>query len=307
MADHWLEAATALDVFGNRLAICERSHAGLIRTHAASFYRVDDVQADAELPREFWWAEGHEALDQNWQTGDFSTWIDHKHHWRAFGVRFALDDLLKLLPIDQHASIRRRLSVAGNSAWVSAREARRFAYDRAGLNPMTAGKAVVEQCRLGFVMARAVEMRWASGRKPDDGWTEEAREWDVPIWFWEHFVTQDASSQSWEQGVFAGRGRGPHGYGWLTLNGVHFLRSSLDVLLPSAPPAPIDDELADPRKPALSEAELRRWWDRLSPVRDGLTQEELRALATSAHPQHTVSRDRIRALADGRKPGPKSG
>ncbi|KQS49732.1 hypothetical protein [Sphingomonas sp. Leaf198] len=305
MADQWLEAATALDVFGNRLAICERCHAGLVRTQAASFYRVDNVQADAELPREFWWAKGHEALDQNWQTGDFSTWIDQKYHWQAFGVRFALADLLNLLPFDQHAAIRRQLSVAGNSAWISAREARRFAYEKARLNPTTAGKAVAEQCRLGFILARAVEMRWALGRTPDDGWTEEAREWDVPIWFWERFTTQDASSQDWEQGRFAGRGRGPQGYGWLTLNGVHFLRSSFDVLLPSALPAPEGSEQADPRKVALSEADLLRWWDKLAPVREGLTQEQLRAIAASDHPQHTVSRDRIRALADGRKPGPK--
>ncbi|MHC9419874.1 hypothetical protein ACYZX9_14895 [Sphingomonas citri] len=89
MADQWIEAATALDTFGNRMAICERCHAALIRAQAASFHRVDDVQSDAELPREFWWAEGHEALDQNWESGDFSTWINHKYHWRAFGVRFA--------------------------------------------------------------------------------------------------------------------------------------------------------------------------------------------------------------------------
>ncbi|MHC9419873.1 hypothetical protein ACYZX9_14890 [Sphingomonas citri] len=214
--------------------------------------------------------------------------------------------MLKLLPVDQHGLVRRRLSVAGNPAWVSAREARRFAYENGRVNPMTAGKAVVEQCRLGFVNARAVEMRWALGRKPDDGWTEEAREWDVPIWFWEHFTTQDASSQNWEQGLFAGRGRGPQGYGWLTLNGVHFLRSSLDVLLPSAAPAPSGDDQADTRKPALSEADLRRWWEKLAPVRERLTQEQLRALAASDHPQHSVARDRIRALAEGRKPGPKT-
>lgn len=305
MADQWLEAATALDVFGNRMAICERCHAGLIRTKAASFYRADDKQADAELPREFWWAEGHEALDQNWQTGDFSTWIDHKYHWQAFGIRFALDDLLKLIPFEEHAGVRRRLSVAGNPAWLSAREARRFAYQNARLQPVTAGKAVVEQCRLGFIVARAAEMRWAAGSKQDD-WTTEKREWDVPIWFWEGFTTQDASSHDWEQGRFAGRARGPQGYGWVTLNGVYFLRSSLDVLLPTATPRADGEEPADSRKPALPEAELRRWWEKLAGARDTLTQEQLRALAINDHPQHTVSRERIRALADGRKPGPKS-
>jgi hypothetical protein len=305
MADHWVDAGTALEVFGNRMAICERCFAGLVRARAALFHNGKEEQADAELPREFWWARGHAALDQNWKVGDFSTWVEQRYHWRAFGVRFALDDLLELVPFDQHGVIRRRLSVAGNPAWVSALAARRFAYEMARLNPMKAGEAVVEQCRLGFVIARAVEMRWALGRSPDDGWTEEGREWDVPIWFWQHFTTQDASSHNWEQGLFAGRGRGPQGYGWLTLNGVYFLRSSLDVLLPTAAAIADGEASADPRKPALPEAELRRWWERLAGARDALTQEQLRALATNDHPQHTVSRERIRALTDGRKPGPK--
>lgn len=305
MADQWIEAGTALDVFGNRLAICERCEAGLLRSRAQLFKRHKEELVDVELPSEFWWPKGREALDRNWETGDFSTWIDRTYHWRAFGVRFALDDLLKMLPFDQHAATRRRLSVAGNPAWASAREARRFAYNEAGLQPVTAGNGIIEQARLGFVTARAVEMRWAAGQRSDE-WTREEREWDVPTWFWEHFTTQDASSQDWEQGRFSGRGRGPQGYGWLTLNGVHFLRSSLDVLLPSAPAAPGENDQADPRKPALSEAELQRWWNKLAKARDGLTQEQLRALAATDHPQHSVSRDRIRALAEGRKPGPKT-
>lgn len=147
-------------------------------------------------------------------------------------------------------------------------------------------------------------MRWGAGQRPGD-WTREEREWDVSTWFWECFKTPDASSQDWEQGRFAGRGRGPEGQGWSTLHGVQFLRSSLDVLLPVAPKAPGAEDQADPRKPALPEAELQRWWNKLAKVRDGLTQEQLRALAANDHPQHSVSRNRIRAPAEGRKLGPK--
>jgi hypothetical protein len=305
MADQWIAASTAVEIFGSRLAICERCHAGLICSRAETFVQQDKSSSDVELPREFWWARGSEGLEQDWRTGDFRTWINHKEDWLAFGVRFALDDLLKLLPFDQHATTRRRLSVAGDATWLSAREARRFAYEKARLNPMAAGAAIVEQCRLGFIIGRAVEMRWARGSKPDD-WTTEAREWDIPVWFWERFTTQDASSQNWEQGLFAGRGRGPQGYGWLTLNGVHFLRSSLDALLPATASPADGQEVLDLRRSALPEAELRRWWNKLAGAREFLTQEQLRALAASDHPQHTVSRDRIRALADGRKPGPRT-
>lgn len=204
MADQWIEPATALNVFGNRVAICERAYAGLIRSRADLFIRHDQELRDAELPREFWWAEGLEASEQNWDTGDFSTWIKGEQHWRAYGIRFALDDLLNLIPFEEQAATRRRLSVAGNSVWVSAREARRFAYNEAGLQPVTAGKAVIEQCRLGFISARAVEMRLALGNHKTENWAAEAREWDVPTWFWQDFTSHDASSQDWEQGSFAG-------------------------------------------------------------------------------------------------------
>lgn len=306
MAEHWIEAREAARIINDTDALRLRVSFGMVRC-CARRVTIDGKPVDfLNLPDEFWSNSGRERLQQDWEHGDFQSSFDGLTVSCAFGVRFDASDVLAMVPVEQRAAAARTLSVAGNAAWASAREARRFAYERAGLNPSTAGNAVVEQCRLGFVTARAVEMRWAAGQKPDD-WTEEVREWDVPSWFWEHFTTQDASSQDWEQGRFAGRGRGPKGVGWLTLNGVHFLRSSLDILLPCAPPAPEENDQADPRKPSLPEAELQRWWNKLAKARDGLTQEQLRALAANDHPQHSVSRDRIRALAEGRKPGPKAG
>ena len=147
-------------------------------------------------------------------------------------------------------------------------------------------------------------MRFALGRKPDN-WTVEVREWDVPAWFWEEFTGRDTSSQDWEQGLFAGSGRAPEGCGSITLNGVHFLRSSLDVLLPVDARPKDEQEQVDPSKPNLPEADLRRWWEKLGTVREALSQERLWAVAKSDHPDHTVSRERIRGLAEGRTPGPK--
>lgn len=306
VADQWIEAVTALDVFGNRMAICERCHAGLIRSRAQSFKKDKEEFVDVELPREFWWATGHAALDQNWETGDFSTWIDRMRHWRAYGVCFALNDLLELVPFERRAETRRRLSVSGNPAWVSAREARRFAYEQAGLQPVAAGKAVIEKCRLGFITAQAVEKRWGAGDDPGV-WTTKAREWDIPTWFWENLATEATNSIDWERGMFAAPGRGPSGYGWTTLIDVHFLTSSLVSLLPSVPvPAEDQDGQGDSRKPNLPEADLRRWWDRLLSVREALSQSQLWALAKSDNPQHTISRERIRTLTEGRAPGPKS-
>jgi len=147
-------------------------------------------------------------------------------------------------------------------------------------------------------------MRYARGSDADD-WTTEAREWDIPLWFWEHFTVQGASSQNWEKGVFSGNGAAPQGYGSITLNAVHFLRSSLDVLLPLSAESSSESQY-DPPKPPLPEAELQRWWEKRSPVRDALAQEDLWALAKTDFPTHTVSRDRIRTLTEGRRPGPKT-
>ena len=303
MAEHWIEARDASRIISSTDTLCERLAAGMVKYRAQRVTIDGEIVDSASLPDEFWSDDGRERLQQDWDAGDFLSSFDGLTQSRAFGVHFDASDILDMLPFEERAAAARSLSVAGNPAWVTAREARRFAYAKAGLSSTTAGKAIVEQCRLGFISGRAVQMRKTFSVKPDD-WTTETREWDIPTWFWAGFTTPDVSLQDWEQGRFAGRGDGPQGYGSMTLNGVYFLRSSLDVLLPTLH-ALDGQEPVDPRKPALPEAELSRWWDKLAGARDALTQEQLRALATNDHPQNTVSRERIRALAHGRKPGPK--
>jgi hypothetical protein len=146
--------------------------------------------------------------------------------------------------------------------------------------------------------------RAAGGTRPDD-WTKEAREWDIPIWFWEKFTAHGSSRQDWVSGAFSGNGRTPKGYGSITLNGVHFLRSSLDVLKPTPASADKDLEPQRAKKPALPDATLGRWWEKLAAVREALSQNQLWALAKADHPEHSVSRESIRELAEGRTPGPR--
>jgi hypothetical protein len=62
------------------------------------FIAGNKSKEDAEVPKEFWWAGGHEALEQNWKTGDFETWIDQKFPMRALGVSFLLADLRRSFP-----------------------------------------------------------------------------------------------------------------------------------------------------------------------------------------------------------------
>lgn len=103
--DDWLSAAEALrrveavmGEFKAKLAIAARAHDGLVRTRADRFIKHGETFDDVELPNAFWWAEGHEALEQNWVAGDFSTWINETWHWKAYGVQFHRDEIAKLIP-----------------------------------------------------------------------------------------------------------------------------------------------------------------------------------------------------------------
>ena len=58
----------------------------------------------SEIPKAFWWACGHEALDQDWNTGDFSTYIDRRLRWQAFGVEFDRIDIAAMLAPESDAN-----------------------------------------------------------------------------------------------------------------------------------------------------------------------------------------------------------
>jgi len=102
----WISAADAVELlrpvfnsaYATKMTICKRAHSGLIRARAEKLTVDDKELADLVVPKGFWWAEGHEALTQNWHTGDFDTWEKHRLHWEAFGVRFFREHIEKLIP-----------------------------------------------------------------------------------------------------------------------------------------------------------------------------------------------------------------
>ncbi|UPK00506.1 hypothetical protein [Bradyrhizobium sp. 170] len=118
--EKWISAAEAIgllapggkDQFAAKMALCKRAHAGMVRSRAQRFIIAGRVRDNVELPPVFWWAEGHEALHQNWHTGDFDTWPDSgllsrdlrlsagKVHLEAFDVSFLRSDLEKMIPAD---------------------------------------------------------------------------------------------------------------------------------------------------------------------------------------------------------------
>ena len=305
MVEQWIDALTARDIVGNGKTICVRAHAGLIKAKASLFVRDDKGQRNTKIPPEFWEAGETDEFVQNWHSGDFSAWINHNAHWQVFGATFALSGLLDCQPFEQRATTARRLSVAGQSQWLSAVAARKFMYERAGVSVGSAGEALIEQCRLGFVSARAVLMQQAPERSPST-WENEAREWDVPATYWSRFVIDGHSSQSWDLGRFAAREVAYDGYCWTILSDVRFLRGSLDSLITAATDVEGAQTDLAPTKPPVPEAELKRWWQRRSSVREKLSQSDLWVLAKADFPAQSIARDRIRALADGRTPGPKT-
>jgi predicted nucleotide-binding protein len=101
--EEWVSAAAALTLLGiqgsvGTRTICKRAHAGLIKARAERFIRDGRLDDDYDIPLEFWWAEGEPALYQNWESGDFDTWIDNTVHLQAFGVVFRRSDIERLRP-----------------------------------------------------------------------------------------------------------------------------------------------------------------------------------------------------------------
>jgi nucleoside phosphorylase len=103
--EEWISSAEAIQMLKPTMnpliayqSICTRAHSGLVRARTER-YEVDSRVADnCEVPKEFWWAKGRDALQQNWATGDFETWIDQRQHLKAFGVFFLRADIEKMLP-----------------------------------------------------------------------------------------------------------------------------------------------------------------------------------------------------------------
>jgi hypothetical protein len=262
MQQWWIPARDAFDAIakenpgGTAIAICSRAAEALLKTRARVFITEKGRSEDALIPNQFWWAKGQSALEQNWNTGDFVTWINRTYEWKAFGVEFDFAGLKQMLPPEQAAEFARRASVVGDSEWISAREARQFTWEKLGANPTLAGDVLIQHVKLEFVPGRAVLMQMCSPKNPDD-WQIEEREWDIPDWFWNGFVEKGSSAQDWAQGKFSGTGMTPKGRASITLTGVHF---SLPAMQDIASPVSSDSVQKQPNRGGRPPKD---WWDDL--------------------------------------------
>jgi predicted nucleotide-binding protein len=100
--DDWISAAEARDLlpFGlGARAICKHAKVGLVTARAKLYIYAGQQNKDVPVPSEFWWAEGGEALEQDWSTGHFGTWISNQTvRLEAFGVQFRRAEIEQLKP-----------------------------------------------------------------------------------------------------------------------------------------------------------------------------------------------------------------
>ncbi len=173
-------------------------------------------------------------MTQDWAAGDFSTVIDGKSRWVAFGVSFDLDGVLELVPLDRRARLRLSLSVASDPAWITGLEARRIIHERGGVLETATAGVLIDKCQLGFVPARAVLMQqWTRPDEPSA--SIGRREWDVPRWFWTDFTSPPHWKADWQRGSFEGHGRRQDKSSWIRLTDTRFQKDALAALYPPPP------------------------------------------------------------------------
>jgi hypothetical protein len=209
MDDEWISAADAYElvrkVNPSRAAevICSRAHDGLIAAKAHTLIVGEKRNEDAKIPVPFWWAKGNGALNQNWATGDFDTWIRSKVHWRAYGVKFLKRDIVAMLPPSLVTSTVPGQAGEGNFA--SASQAMAELQNQLKCTSREAASHIIRFCRAGLVESRCATF-WYEVTDlfgPSDNELEQVA---IPDWFWEHCATGPEAILDWQSGTFAGRG-----------------------------------------------------------------------------------------------------
>jgi hypothetical protein len=154
------------------------------------------------VPAGFWWARGHAALQQNWHSGDFETWINHKIHCRAYGVKFRLSDIEAMLPA-RRSSHGVEAAEPGNFS--SARRCLVELTETVGFQKQEAVSNLIRFCRAGLIASRCDEIRWETRDRLGSN-DHEMGNAAIPDWFWEHCTGDSDSVLDWNSGNLSGRG-----------------------------------------------------------------------------------------------------
>ncbi len=183
-------------------AICARAHDGILTSYARVFICDEDRREDCQIPAGFWWARGQAALEQNWTSGDFETWIDKRHHCRAYGVTFNEYELDQMLP-SRTESLRAE-RVAGQG-YALASSARAELVKSASCTEREAEAEILRRCRTGLIHARCQTLSIDISDESDSRFAEQ-EEVGVPNWFWEKCLSSADTVLDWSANTFAGKG-----------------------------------------------------------------------------------------------------
>ena len=154
----WMSAAEAITFLGpNRdyggVAICRHAKAGLVKARAKLLIGAGKRRS-GDIPPDFWWAEGGEALVQDWTTGYFKTQppgaaIPYSSV-EAFSVEFRRSDILQLRTASAGATALLQCSIAKGGpieVWRRVKRSRNAEFRRTGSPPITRGTRHVERRR----------------------------------------------------------------------------------------------------------------------------------------------------------------
>lgn len=266
----WVPAAEALRRVGQimteyqaRHAIADRAHDGLVRARAVRFVKHRQTFDGVELPKEFWWAGAHEALEQNWPAGDFSTWINHTWHWKAYGVRFSRDDIEAMLPQRERLAFARM--EPGNYAPTAT--CLRELQSTLRCDEPTAEQLILRSCRAGLIPSRCARIQCRVRDRYGEN-EEEDTHVAVPQWFWEECLDGEGAVLNWRIGRFAGNGIVDGDEHKVILSGVEFQVGAIVELegteaqrthaLPPSDPTGTQDATIEKRGRKLS-AGWRTW------------------------------------------------
>jgi len=158
---------------------------------------------EVSVPAGFWWARGHAALIQKWQSGDFETWIDETVHCRAYGVTFLKRDILAMLPPNRND--RTQLKRAGEGNYAPAFRCIEELQKQLHCTQKEAAGHIVRFCAAGLVEARCANF-WCEVADLFDAREESFDDVAIPSWFWEKCAGGPNAILDWQSGTFAGRG-----------------------------------------------------------------------------------------------------
>jgi hypothetical protein len=143
---------------------------------------------DVDVPAEFWWARGEAALEQNWSTGDFETWLDRQIYCRAYGVTFREADIAAMLRGAVRPELTKAHGLSGTFADASRCVAEIVETTKRGASAIQ--QEILRHCRARLIGARCATFH----DEVTDRYGKEIVEEEnivIPQWFWDHCVDHE--------------------------------------------------------------------------------------------------------------------